>query len=132
MNNMKSGQTNKIKSFTQLNAWKEGHKLVLTLYKATKEFPKEEKYGLVDQIRRAAVSVVSNIAEGFSRESYKEKVQYYAMSKGSVTEIQSQLLIARDLQYMGKKEFDEVAEQTVVVHKILSGLIKKSKTQIMT
>lgn len=129
---MKSGQTNKIKSFTQLNAWKEGHKLVLTLYKTTKEFPKEEKYGLVDQIRRAAVSVVSNIAEGFSRESYKEKVQYYAMSKGSVTEIQSQLLIARDLQYMGKKEFDEVAEQTVVVHKILSGLIKKSKTQIMT
>ncbi len=106
--------------------------MVLTLYKTTKEFPKEEKYGLVDQIRRAAVSVVSNIAEGFSRESYKEKVQYYAMSKGSVTEIQSQLLIARDLQYMGKKEFDEVAEQTVVVHKILSGLIKKSKTQIMT
>lgn len=63
----------KIKSFTDLNAWKFGHKLVLEIYRITSTFPKEEKYALVDQMKRAAVSVTSNIAEGFSRQSYLEK-----------------------------------------------------------
>ena len=118
----------KIKSFTDLNAWKEGHKLVLMVYGVTKTFPKEELFALVSQMRRCAVSITSNIAEGFSRQSYKEKVQFYSISQGSVTELQSQLLVARDIGYTTKEKFQEIAEQTVKVHKIINGLIKKSKS----
>ena len=82
----------KIKSFTDLQVWQEGHKLVLLIYKVTKKFPKEELFGLTNQIKRAGVSITSNIAEGFSRQSYKEKLQFYYMSLGSLTEIQNQLL----------------------------------------
>ena len=117
----------KIKSFTDLITWKEGHKLVLMIYKITKSFPKEEKFGLVSQLRRAAVSITSNIAEGFSRKSDKEKTQFYLMAKGSLTEIQNQILIAKDVAYIGKKEFNELADQTIKVNKLLSGLIKKVK-----
>ena len=73
----------KIKSFTDLDTWKEGHKLVLLIYESTKSFPKEERFALTDQIRRAAVSITSNIAEGFSRQSLREKIQFYSISKGS-------------------------------------------------
>jgi len=120
----------KIKSFTDLFAWQEGHKLVLQVYKITKQFPREEQFGLTNQIRRAAVSVTSNIAEGFSRNSYKEKLQFYAMSLGSTTEIQNQLLIARDLQYITKEIFSEIAEQAIKVNKITNGLIKKTRAII--
>lgn len=120
----------KIKSFTQLNAWQEAHSLVLGIYEITKEFPKEEQFGLINQIRRAIVSVTSNIAEGFSRNSYKEKSQFYSMSLGSLTEVQNQLLIARDLKYLSKEKFTDLAEKSVTVSKLLNGLIKKSKTMI--
>lgn len=120
----------KIQSFTDLDAWKEGHKLVLMIYKLTQTFPKEEMFGLTNQMRRCAVSITSNIAEGFARESYKEKVQFYSMSRGSITELQSQLLIARDIKYIVQKEFPKVANQSIKTHKILNGLIKKSKFHI--
>lgn len=120
----------KLDSFTDLNAWKEAHKLVLEIYKITKTFPKEELYSLVNQMRRAAISIVSNIAEGFSRQSYKEKVQFYFMAKGSLTEIQSQLLVAKDLGYISKEIFDQIANRTVIVHKLLTGLIKSSRRRV--
>ena len=115
---------NKIKSFTDLIAWKEGHKLVLEIYKITKEFPLDERYGLVDQIRRAAVSISSNIAEGFSRKSINEKKQFYHISIGSLSEIQNQILIARDLGYISNILFQDIANQTVLVSKLLNSLIK--------
>jgi four helix bundle protein len=118
---------NKIKSFTDLNTWKEGHKLVLMIYKITRKFPKEEKYSLVDQMRRAVVSITSNIAEGFSRKSYTEKLQFYCMSQGSLTELQNQILVARDVGYLNNSDFELLATQAVVVHKLISGLIKKTK-----
>jgi four helix bundle protein len=120
----------KITSFTKLDAWREGHKLVLMIYKSTKLFPKEELFSLVNQMQRAAVSITSNIAEGFSRQSYKEKVQFYSMSLGSVTELQNQLLVARDVGYLKPSTFTDIATQTVVVHKIINGLVKKSKSII--
>lgn len=116
-----------IKSFTDLNAWKEGHKLVLAIYESTKFFPKEEVFGLISQMRRCAVSITSNITEGFSRQSYKEKVQFYSMSQGSVTELQNQLIIARDIGFIEKDKFQEIALQSITVHKIINGLIKSSK-----
>lgn len=115
---------NKIKSFTGLNAWKEGHKLVLVIYKATNDFPKEERFCLVDQLRRAAVSITSNVAEGFSRYNHKEKTQFYRIALGSLTELQNQLLVARDVRYLSENSFRLLADQTVVVSKLINGLIK--------
>jgi four helix bundle protein len=115
-------ENTKIKSFTDLNAWKESHKLVLMIYRETEKFPKSEMFGLTNQIRRAAVSVVSNIAEGFSRITTKDKCHFYSMSHGSLTELQSQLIIARDLKFLGKDKFDDIAMQTIEVAKLLSGL----------
>jgi four helix bundle protein len=125
-----NNESGKIKSFTDLDAWKEGHKLVLDIYKITKEFPKEEIFSLISQMRRCVISITSNIAEGFSRQSYKEKLQFYSIAQGSVTELQSQLLIAKDIGYITENKFQEIAKQTVKVHKITNGLIKRSKTII--
>lgn len=93
----------KITSFTKLNAWKEGHTLVLIIYRTTKIFPKEEFFGLINQMRRCSVSITSNIAEGFSRNSWKEKLQFYSMVLGSLTELQNQLIIARDVGYIKQR-----------------------------
>lgn len=120
-------KTRQIRSFTDLNAWREGHKLVLVVYKITKFFPSDEKFGLISQFQRAAVSVTSNIAEGFSRNSNKEKIQFYYTSLGSLTELQNQLLVARDLGYVRSEQFQEAALQTVVVSKLINGLIKSIK-----
>ncbi|MBI4599730.1 four helix bundle protein [Candidatus Uhrbacteria bacterium] len=76
-----------MRSFTDLKAWQEGHTLVLKIYKITQSFPKEEQFGLTNQLRRAAVSLTSNIAEGFGRGSYKEKAQFYSIALGSLTEV---------------------------------------------
>ncbi len=116
-----------IKSFTDLNAWKEGHKLVLLIYKFTAPFPKEEKFGLIDQMRRCAVSITSNIAEGFSRRGKKEKAQFFYTALGSVTELQNQLLIARDIGYLSQINFKVLAEKTITVSKLINGLIKSSR-----
>ena len=118
----------KIKNFTDLNTWKEAHRLVLAVYKITQNFPREELFGLTSQIRRAAISITSNIAEGFSRKSYKEKSQFYSMALGSLTEVQNQTIIARDLGYIAEKVFKEIEELVIIVSKLLNGLIKKSKT----
>ena len=133
-NNMNTSLTkNKtITSFTGLNAWKEGHALILNLYAITQKFPKDEIFCLTNQIRRAGISITSNIAEGFSRQSYKEKIQFYYISLGSLTEIQNQLLIAKDLQYISEKKFQDISNQTITISKLLNGLIKKSKTFLNT
>lgn len=119
-----------ITSFTDLNAWQEGHKLAVSIYAKTKKFPKEELFGLTNQLRRAGVSITSNIAEGFSRNSYPDKLQFYSISLGSLTEVQSQLLIARDIGYLETQEFDEIAKQAVIASKLLNGLIKSTRTII--
>ncbi len=110
-----------------LNAWKEGHKLVMLIYNMTKNFPKEEMFGLTGQIKRASVSITSNIAEGFSRQSYSEKIRFYYMAQGSNTELQNQLIIAKDVGYVDKKTFDSIMRQSINVHKLINGLIKGAR-----
>src|SRR3990167_9207572 len=110
-----------IKSFSDLATWKEAHKLVLMIYKATKYFPQDERFGLIIQLRRAGVSVTSNIAEGFSRNTNKEKVQFYYMALGSLTEAQNQLIVAKDLSYLSESRFDELMKQAIVVNKLING-----------
>lgn len=120
----------KIEKFTDLVAWKEGHKLVIEVYGITKKFPKEEWWGIVSQMRRCGVSITSNIAEGFSRISTKDKNHFYCIALGSVTELQNQLLISRDLGYINTSEFERNSKQTVLVHKLINGLIKYNKNKI--
>lgn len=117
----------KIKSFTDLHAWQEGHSLVLEVYRMTKSFPQDERFGLSDQMRRCSISITSNIAEGFSRHSKKEKAQFLYMALGSVTELQNQLLVVRDIGYISNEVFHQAAEKTVVVSKLVNGLIKSSR-----
>ena len=117
----------KIKSFTDLKAWQEGHVLVLEIYRFTKYFPKEELFGIISQMRRCVVSITSNIAEGFSRRSIKEKIQFYSIAAGSITELQNQLVISRDLHYLSVVDFGKIGDRTVLVQKLVNGLIKSSK-----
>ncbi len=114
----------KIESFTDLLAWQKAHQLVLSIYKVTRSFPSDEVYGLTNQIRRASISTTSNLAEGFSRKSQAEKKQFYYISIGSLTEVQNQLLISKDIGYLQKNLFKEIAEQTVLVSKLVNSLIK--------
>ncbi|TSC87865.1 MAG: hypothetical protein G01um10147_368 [Microgenomates group bacterium Gr01-1014_7] len=122
---MKNG---KIQTFTDLKVWQEGHILVVMVYKITKTFPKEETYSLVDQMRRAASSVTANIAEGFGRHSYKEKLQFYYLSQGSLTELKNFILIAKDVGYLDVKDFNSLADQANLAHQILQGFIRSTKT----
>jgi four helix bundle protein len=116
-----------IKSFTDLRVWREGHKLVIAIYDMTKDLPKHEQFGLTSQMQRAAVSITSNIAEGFSRNSYSDKTHFYTMAHGSLTELQNQLYIAKDVGYINEIVFESLMEQANDVYKILAGLIRATK-----
>jgi len=119
----------KIRSFTDLIAWKKAHELALSIYKITSNFPKRETYSLTDQMRRAAVSVPSNIAEGFSRRTKKGKDQFYYTSLGSLTELQSQLVLAKDLNYLNKETFQKTAKITIEISKLVNSLIKRPRNE---
>ena len=112
-----------------LNTWKKGHELVLMIYKHTEGFPTKEKFSLVDQMRRAAVSITSNIAEGFGRNTIKDKVQFYSVAQGSLGELQNQLLIAKDVNYLKDSDFQGIAEQIIVVNKLINGLKRIKNTK---
>lgn len=113
-----------IQKFTDLLAWQEAHKFVLVLYKATESFPSREMFGLTNQMRRAAVSITSNIAEGFGRRTEKEKMRFYDISIGSLNEIRSQLFLSRDLMYLQPEQFDSLDKQLEAAHRLLNGLIR--------
>ncbi|TSC91458.1 MAG: S23 ribosomal protein [Candidatus Berkelbacteria bacterium Licking1014_96] len=116
-----------IKSFTDLIAWQEGHKLVILIYQITDNFPRKELYSLTDQMRRAVVSHTSNIAEGFGRQTYKEKIQFYYQSQGSLVELKNQILIAKDIGYLNESDFFKLTKQANNSHRLLQGLISSSK-----
>jgi four helix bundle protein len=116
-----------IRHYKELIAWQKGHELVLEIYRASAHFPTSELYGLTSQIRRASVSITSNIAEGFSRNSQKEKIQFYHISKGSLSEIDNQITIAKDLGYIKKVEYDSLVIKIEEVGRIIHGLIKSIK-----
>lgn len=124
--------TQTIHTFTDLIVWQEGHRLVIAVYKITGTFPAKEMYSLIDQMRRAASSVTNNIAEGFGRHGYKEKLQFYYLSQGSLTELKNQLLIARDVGYLNNKDYDALVALANQTHKLLQGLLTKTKEIINT
>ncbi|MDD5041257.1 MAG: four helix bundle protein [Candidatus Peribacteraceae bacterium] len=120
----------KIQSFLDLRAWQEAHKLVLLVYTATKVFPKEEIFCLVSQLRRAVISITSNIAEGFSRQFPKEKIQFCYQALSSLTEVQNQIIASRDIGYLTDESYSKIFDQTTIVSKILNGLIKKVREDL--
>jgi four helix bundle protein len=129
--NLKNNSTTKIKDFTDLKTWQESHKLVVLIYKKTESFPAKETFSLIDQMRRAATSITSNIAEGFGRQTYKEKVQFFYLAQGSLIELKNQLIIAKDVDYLLKDDYTQLFNQANEAHQLLQGLIKKSKSFIV-
>lgn len=120
-------QLERIQNFTDLRTWQEGHTLVLSIYSTTKHFPKEETYSLIDQMRRAATSITSNIAEGFGRRTGKERIHFYYIAHGSLTELKNQLIIAKDVGYLPQEAFVAIMGQADTTHRLLNGLLVKTK-----
>lgn len=109
-------------SFEKLNVWQEAKKLVVDVYQLLDAFPKFEKYALCDQIRRAVVSVPSNIAEGSGRKSLKEQIRFLEISYGSLMETFNQLLIAIDLTYITEESVEAIKPRIDAVAKMINGL----------
>ena len=111
--------------YKKLNIYIESKLLVKMVYALLKKFPKEEQYALCDQLRRAVISVPSNISEGFGRFSSKEQVHFFEIAYGSLREIDCQMDIACDLEYIALSEYSEIEKQVQKVSAILSGIRKK-------
>lgn len=111
-----------------LEAWKSSMKLTVEIYNITQNFPKEELYGLVNQIRRSAVSIPSNIAEGCARQTAKETIQFLHISLGSIAELETQLLISQELNYI--KDTKEIINKLNFTKGLIIGLTKFFKTKV--
>jgi len=116
----------KINSFRDLLVWKKAHCLVLLIYKTTRDYPKTEIYGLTSQIRRAAVSVASNIVEGFERKSAKDSLHFYNIADGSLEELKYQIMLSQDLKYLNEDKYKELILLSEEVSKMLNGWIKSN------
>jgi four helix bundle protein len=114
----------KINSFREILAWQKAHLLVLEVYKITEAFPKVELYCLVPQIRRAVVSIPSNIAEGFKRRGKKDSVHFYNIAEGSLEEVKYQLLLSKDLEYISNSDYDRLNDQADEAGRVLCGWLK--------
>ncbi len=116
-----------MRDYKELIVWQKSRTLVKNIYDRTKIFPKEEQYGLTNQIRRAVVSVPSNIAEGYNRQSDKEFVRFLSIAKGSAAEVETQIILAQDLEYISAEERDIFLLQISEILHMLGALIAKQK-----
>jgi len=114
----------KITGYRDLKVWQRAYELTLGLYRTTKRFPKEETFGLTSQIRRAASSVPANIAEGYERNHRKEYLQLLFIANGSLGELDTYLLLARDIGYLPLSDFEQTYTMKQETMKMLQGLIK--------
>jgi four helix bundle protein len=113
-----------MKTYRDLIVWQKAMALVTEIYKVTVSFPRREDYGITSQIRRCAISIPSNIAEGYGRHSRNEYIRFLQIALGSLYELQTQLEIAANLGYLKKEEFDVLYESTREVERMLSSLVK--------
>ncbi|WP_147676165.1 four helix bundle protein [Algibacter pacificus] len=114
-------------NYTDLDVWKNSRELVQLVYQLTKCFPKEELYGLTNQIRRCAVSVPSNIAEGCGRQSNKETIHFLYIAKGSLQEVETQLYLSFDLEYISEDDLKDILDKVILNKKLLNGFINYYK-----
>ena len=115
----------KIKSFKDLRIWQKGIEIVSDIYILTKKFPKEELFSLTSQLRRSAISIPSNIAEGFKRFHNKEYKQFLFITLGSCAELETQIIIAKELKYINKNEEEKLVEKLDHICRMTSSLIRK-------
>jgi four helix bundle protein len=118
-----------MKDFRQLKVWEKSHQLALAIYKATKEFPKEELYGLTSQIRRASMSIPTNIAEGCGRNTDAEFARFLQIAMGSASETEYQLLLSHDLGFLNKEQYDKLNIDVTEVKRMLASLLKTLRAE---
>ena len=118
-----------MQDFTQLKVWQKAHSFTVNLYKITKDFPSEEKFGLTNQIRRASVSIESNISEGFGRNGDKEFSRFLDIAQGSACEVKCQVLIARDLGYLDISKSELLTDKINEISRMLNALNQKLKAK---
>ncbi len=111
--------------YRRLAVWEKSHQLAPSVYRASSGFPKEKIYGLTSQLRRAAISIPSNIAEGSGRGSDSEMVRFLQIALGSAHEVEYQLLLARDLEWLGETQYQVLSQHIEQIKRMLNGLIAK-------
>jgi four helix bundle protein len=116
-----------MRDFRELQVWAKAHQLALAVYATTLAFPKDELYGLISQIRRAAVSIPANVAEGCGRSGDAELARFLQIAMGSASELEYHLLLARDLEFINEKDYEHIAAQVIEVKRMLAGFIQKLK-----
>jgi four helix bundle protein len=125
-------RTRTLKSYKDLKVWQRSYQLCLEIYKITKGFPDEEKYGLTSQLRRAAVSVPSNISEGYGRKTTPEYIQFLYIAYGSVCEIETQILLSGDLGYISNGKLAMLKEGIREIERMLKALIRSLENKPST
>jgi len=116
-----------MKDFRSLKVWEKAHTLILSIYKSTQEFPKQELYALTNQIQRAAVSIPANIAEGCGKDSDAELKRFFLIAMGSSSELEYLLLLAHDLGYLQENIYRSMQNELVEIRKMLNAFIQKLK-----
>ncbi|MEQ6118483.1 four helix bundle protein [Reichenbachiella sp. MALMAid0571] len=114
-----------MRDYRKYKVWELGHEVALSIYKVTKEFPEEEKFSMVSQMRRAAYSVPSNISEGCGRESDSEFKRYLVIARGSASELEYFLILSKDLNYLKEELYEVLFDKVNMVRRSLNNLINK-------
>ena len=114
-------------SFEKLIAWQKGRELAVLIYRTTKQFPKDELFGLTSQMRRCSISIASNLAEGSGRISFKEKARFTEIAYSSSLELLNQVILSNDLEYISEEELIQIREKTSEVNMLIDGLYKSQK-----
>ena len=118
--------------YRQLIAWQKSMKLVASVYLLSEQFPKDERFGLTSQVRRAAISVPSNIAEGQGRESTREFIRHLSIAYGSLMEVETQILIAKDLGYVESERVLDLLRESDEIGRVVNGLVKSLRRKLDT
>jgi len=116
-------------TYKDLDVWKQTRMLVKTVYQLSKNFPKDEQYGLTSQLRRAVVSIPSNIAEGCGRNHFKDSIQFFFIARASLYELETQLILSSDLAYISEEQLSAILEQVTRCKKLLNGFINYYQQQ---
>jgi four helix bundle protein len=119
-----------MKDFHNLKVWERAHGLTLSVYKVTRSFPNYELYGLISQIRRSSSSIPTNIAEGCGRDSQAEMIHFFLVAMGSSSELEYQIILAHDLEYLDEEEYGELSRELAEVRRMLNAYIQKLKSTL--
>ena len=121
-----------MKAFRELKVWNKSHEMTLAVYRATLQFPKEEKYGLTSQLRRASASVPANIAEGCGRGGDAELARFMQIAMGSASEVEYHLLLAKDLDYLKASDYAELDRSIIEIKRMLASFINAIRPKKLT